>query len=332
MLYLTKQNYLMYRLANVTGKSRFLGGEAVLFSVYFYFCADEQKEKGKRTGISAVRKQEEEGCGRHPFIWLMKTERMEEFERTGLLLGNEGLERLGKSTVAVFGVGGVGSHCIEALARSGVGKLILADSDVVSRSNINRQSVAFQQTIGLFKTKVMEEMIRQISPETEVVTIEAFVLPDNLEELLAGVKGTIDYIVDAIDTVTAKLALAEYAQKYDIPLIASMGTGNKLYPELFQIADISETSVCPLCRVMRRELKKRGIEHLKVLYSRETPLKPQEPEREKKESEQIKAEKLPGTAPRKRAVPGSVSFVPPVAGMMLAGCVIRSLAGIDDNL
>jgi len=178
----------------------------------------------------------------------MKTERMEEFERTGLLLGNEGLERLGKSTVAVFGVGGVGSHCIEALARSGVGKLILADSDVVSRSNINRQSVAFQQTIGLFKTKVMEEMIHQISPETEVVTMEAFVLPDNLEELLAGVKGTIDYIVDAIDTVTAKLALAEYAQKYDIPLIASMGTGNKLYPELFQIdEECSPTAVagCP---------------------------------------------------------------------------------------
>ena len=145
---------------------------------------------------------------------MMKTERMEEFERTGLLLGSEGLARLGTSTVAVFGVGGVGSHCIEALARSGVGRLILVDSDVVSRSNINRQSVAFQETIGTFKTKVMEEIIRQISPETEVITIEAFVLPENLEKLLSEVEGTIDYIVDAIDTVAAKLALAEYAKEH----------------------------------------------------------------------------------------------------------------------
>lgn len=262
----------------------------------------------------------------------MKTEKMEEFERAGLLLGTGGLARLGSSTVAVFGVGGVGSHCIEALARNGIGRLVLVDSDVVSRSNINRQSVAFQQTIGRFKTKVMEEIIRQISPETEVITIESFVLPENLEQLLSEVEGTIDYLVDAIDTVAAKLALAEYAEKYRIPLIASMGTGNKLHPELFQIADISETSVCPLCRVMRRELKKRGIERLRVLYSREIPLKPQEPVKKSDESHQAENEKMEGTAPRKRAVPGSVSFVPPAAGMMLAGCVIRSLAGIDDNL
>lgn len=263
---------------------------------------------------------------------MMKTEKMEEFERTGLLFGEEGLARLGSSTAAVFGVGGVGSHCIEALARSGVGRLILVDSDVVSRSNINRQSVAFQQTIGKFKTKVMKEIIHQISPETEVVTIEAFVLPDNLEGLMEGVGGSIDYIVDAIDTVSAKLALAEYAKEYNIPLIASMGTGNKLHPELFQIADISETSVCPLCRVMRRELKKRGIEHLKVLYSREVPLKPQISADNKEEPELTGEEKQEGTAPRKRAVPGSTSFVPPAAGMILAGCVIRSLSGIDDNL
>lgn len=262
----------------------------------------------------------------------MQTERMEEFERAGLLLGEEGLARLGNSTVAVFGVGGVGSHCIEALARGGVGRLILVDSDVVSRSNINRQSVAFQQTIGSFKTKVMEEIIHQISPETEVVTMEAFVLPENLEELMAGLCQKIDYIVDAIDTVAAKLALAEYAEKYEIPLIASMGTGNKLHPELFQVADISETSVCPLCRVMRRELKKRGIERLKVLYSREVPLKPCSAADKKDESESAEEGTMEGTAPRKRAVPGSVSFVPPAAGMMLAGCVIRSLAGIDDNL
>ncbi len=198
-------------------------------------------------------------------------------------------------------MGGVGSHCIEALARGGVGRLVLADSDVVSRSNINRQSVAFQSTIGKFKTKVMENIIHEICPDTEVITIEAFVLPENLEELLCGVTEKLDYIVDAIDTVAAKLALAEFAKKHGIPLIASMGTGNKLHPELFKIADITETSVCPLCRVMRRELKKRGIESLKVLYSTEPPLKPVPPLLRRK------SRSLPEMFPRrsgKRASPG----------------------------
>ncbi|RHT59133.1 tRNA threonylcarbamoyladenosine dehydratase [Clostridium sp. AM29-11AC] len=263
---------------------------------------------------------------------------MEEFERAGMLLGTEGLSRLGESTVAVFGVGGVGSHCIEALARGGVGRLVLADSDVVSRSNINRQSVAFQSTIGKFKTKVMENIIHEICPNTEVITIEAFVLPENLEELLCGVTEKLDYIVDAIDTVAAKLALAEFAKKHGIPLIASMGTGNKLHSELFKIADITETSVCPLCRVMRRELKKRGIESLKVLYSTEPPLKPVPPSAQTKEQEPAGDVPKDGLekghpqedaqAPRKRAIPGSVSFVPPAAGIMIAGQVIRDLTGI----
>lgn len=254
-----------------------------------------------------------------------------------MLLGTEGLSRLGESTVAVFGVGGVGSHCIEALARGGVGRLVLADSDVVSRSNINRQSVAFQSTIGKFKTKVMENIIHEICPDTEVITIEAFVLPENLEELLCGVTEKLDYIVDAIDTVAAKLALAEFSKKHGIPLISSMGTGNKLHPELFKIADITETSVCPLCRVMRRELKKRGIGSLKVLYSTEMPLKPvpsaqteeQEPAGDvPKDGLEKGHPQEDAQAPRKRAIPGSVSFVPPAAGIMIAGQVIRDLTGI----
>lgn len=256
----------------------------------------------------------------------MNTERMEEFERSRMLLGENGLKSLGESTVAVFGVGGVGSHCIEALARCGVGRLVLVDSDVVSKSNINRQSVAFQSTIGQFKTKVMKSMIQEISPETCVVTFESFVLPENLEELLGQVDGTIDYLIDAVDTVAAKLALAQYGRDHQIPLIASMGTGNKLHPELFQIGDISATSVCPLCRVMRRELKKRGIEKLKVLYSTEKPLKPLAVGAEGGEKTPVSEEAV---APRKRDIPGSVSFVPPIAGIMIAGQVIRELSGAE---
>ena len=198
--------------------------------------------------------------------------------------------------------------------------------------------MAFQSTIGKFKTKVMENIIHEICPNTEVITIEAFVLPENLEELLCGVTEKLDYIVDAIDTVAAKLALAEFAKKHGIPLIASMGTGNKLHPELFKIADITETSVCPLCRVMRRELKKRGIESLKVLYSTEPPLKPVPPSAQTKEQEPAGDVPKDGLekghpqedaqAPRKRAIPGSVSFVPPAAGIMIAGQVIRDLTGI----
>ncbi len=237
---------------------------------------------------------------------------MEEFSRTTRLIGTDHQNRLYESTVVVFGVGGVGSHCIEALARSGIGHLVLVDNDVVSVTNINRQSIAFHSTVGKYKTQVMKERILDINPGAWVETFETFVLPDNLEPLLDGI-GTIDYLVDAIDTVTAKLALAEYAQKRKIPLISSMGTGNKLHGELFEITDITKTSVCPLCRVMRRELKARGIEHLKVLYSKEQPLTPILPNEEQSS---------------KRAVPGSVSFVPPVAGLLIAGEVVRDLISV----
>lgn len=233
-----------------------------------------------------------------------------EFSRTQLLIGAEGLKKLSSSTVMVFGVGGVGSHCIEALARCGIGRLILVDPDEVALTNINRQSIAYHSTVGQFKTKVMEQRIQDINPEAQVLTFERFILPENLEQLFDDIPGTIDYIVDAIDTVSAKLALAEHCISHDIRLISSMGTGNKLHGELFEITDISKTSVCPLCRVMRRELKNRGIYHLKVLYSKEEPLKPQF------ESEE---------ATSKRAVPGSISFVPPVAGLLIAGEVVRDL-------
>lgn len=233
-----------------------------------------------------------------------------EFSRTELLIGAEALERIRKATVMVFGVGGVGSHCIEALARSGVGKLILIDNDTVSLTNINRQSIALHSTIGRYKTEVMKEKIADICPEIQVETYEMFVLPENLESLFVEKP---DYIVDAIDTVTAKIALVQLAQRMDIPIISSMGTGNKLHPELFEIADLSKTSVCPLCKVMRKELKARGIYHLKVLYSKEQPI-------------DVSARDSGEEKGQRRSLPGSISFVPPTAGLLIAGEVIRELA------
>lgn len=234
---------------------------------------------------------------------------LNEYSRTELLIGAEGINRLKDASVMVFGVGGVGSHCIEALARSGVGNLVLVDNDTVSLTNINRQSIAYHSTIGKYKTKVMEERIHDINPAIRVKTYETFVLSDNLQSLFEEKP---DYIIDAIDTVTAKLALAKLARELDIPLISSMGTGNKLHPELFEIEDISKTSVCPLCKVMRRELKNRGIYHLKVLYSKEKPI-----DTSKRDTGEEKGVR--------RSLPGSISFVPPVAGLLIAGEVIREI-------
>ncbi|MFR5582868.1 MAG: ThiF family adenylyltransferase [[Clostridium] scindens] len=232
-----------------------------------------------------------------------------EFSRTERLIGEEGLLKLRRTCVMVLGVGGVGSHCIEALARSGVGRLILVDNDKVSLTNINRQSIAYHSTIGRYKTEVMKERIADICPETQVTTHETFILPENLEEIF---KERPDYIIDAIDTVTAKIALAQKALECGIPIISSMGTGNKLHGEMFEIADISKTSVCPLCKVMRKELKARGIRHLKVLYSKEMPVDVSDRETEE-------------DAGRRRALPGSISFVPPVARLLIAGEAIRDL-------
>lgn len=237
---------------------------------------------------------------------------MNEFSRTELLIGPEALERVRRASVMVFGVGGVGSHCIEALARCGIGKLILVDNDTVSVTNINRQSIASHSTIGRYKTEVMKERIADICPDIVVETHETFVLPDNLESLFAEKP---DYIIDAIDTVTAKLALAELAQRLEIPIISSMGTGNKLHPELFEITDLAKTSVCPLCKVMRKELKARGIYHLKVLYSKEKPV-------------DVSGRETGEEKGQRRALPGSISFVPPAAGLIIAGEVLREIAGV----
>lgn len=236
-----------------------------------------------------------------------------EFSRTELLLGAEGIATLRNAKVMVFGVGGVGSHCIEALARCGVGKLVLIDNDTVSMTNINRQSIAYHSTIGRHKTEVMKQRIADICPETRVVTYERFIGRDNLDDILAEKP---DYIIDAIDTVTAKLALAEKAAENGIPLISSMGTGNKLHAELFEITDISKTSVCPLCKVMRKELKARGIKKLKVLYSKEQPV-------------DVSGKSTGEDPGKRRRIPGSISFVPPVAGLLLAGYVVRELAGVQ---
>lgn len=240
---------------------------------------------------------------------------MNEFSRMELLIGDEGVRKLRGASVMVFGVGGVGSHCIEALARCAVGRLILIDSDQVSLTNINRQSIAYHSTVGRLKTEVMRERITDICPDTEVVTYERFILKENLADILE--EGA-DYIVDAIDTVTAKLALIEEAQRRGIPIISSMGTGNKLHPELFEITDIFKTSVCPLCKVMRRELKKRKIWHLKVLYSPETPIS-------------TGGRDIEEEAGVRRSVPGSIAFVPPVAGLLIAGEVIRDLLEIKNR-
>ena len=192
-----------------------------------------------------------------------------------------------------------------------MGELILVDNDKVSITNINRQSIAMHSTVGRYKTRVMKERIEDISPRTKVVTYECFVLPENIKDIFAKKP---DYIIDAIDTVTAKIALAEKAASFGIPLISSMGTGNKLHAELFEITDISKTSVCPLCRVMRKELRARGIHHLKVLYAKEKPVPAAMPVFEEETGKRI---------------PGSISFVPPVAGLLIAGEAIRDLAGIS---
>ena len=237
-----------------------------------------------------------------------------EFSRTELLIGTEAEARVRDASVMVFGVGGVGSHCIEALARCGVGKLTLIDNDRVSLTNINRQSIAYHSTVGRYKTEVLRERIRDICPDICVDTYEMFVLPDNIDALF-GQTGKPDYIIDAIDTVSAKIALVELAQREHIPIISSMGTGNKLHPELFRIADLAETRVCPLCRVMRTELKNRGIIHLKVLYSEEKPV-------------DTGGRTTGEDTGARRSVPGSISFVPPAAGLIIAGEVIRTLAGV----
>ena len=234
----------------------------------------------------------------------------EKFQRTEMLLGSDAMEKLKDSHVAVFGVGGVGGYTAEALVRSGIGKLTLVDSDIVAESNINRQIIATTKTVGRYKTEVMKERALEINPEIKVEERRCFFLPDTAAEFDFT---QYDYVVDAVDTVTAKLALVQAADAAGVPIISCMGAGNKLNPGAFEITDIYKTSVCPLAKVMRRELKQRGIKKLKVLYSKEEALKP-------------RTEVTPQEG--RRATPGSIAFVPSVAGLMIAVEVIRDIAGV----
>lgn len=234
--------------------------------------------------------------------------KMEEFVRTELLLGAEKMERLRRARVAVFGVGGVGGYVAEALARSGIGTLDLIDNDTVSPTNINRQVIALHSTIGKYKVDVAGERVLDINPQARVNVYKVFYLPETADSFDFT---AYDYVADAIDTVTGKLMLAESAFRAKVPIISSMGAGNKLDASAFQVADIYDTSVCPLAKVMRRELRKRGIEHMKVVYSKEMPVVHEESGME-------------DTA--RRQTPGSVAFVPSVAGLIMAGEIVKDLS------
>ena len=236
---------------------------------------------------------------------------LNEFCRTELLIGEEGIEKLHNSKVIVFGIGGVGSFVVEALTRAGVGNLILVDNDTVCISNLNRQIHATQDTVGNVKVEAMKARVLSINPNCNVEAKQEFITADNIQEIIPE---DIDYVVDAIDTVTSKLALAEYCYKNDIKLIASMGTGNKIDPTQFRVTDVFKTKVCPLAKVMRTELRKRGVKKLKVVYSEEVPMVPN---------------KGRAVVSKKRQTPGSISFVPPVAGMIIGGEVIKDLTGLN---
>ena len=227
---------------------------------------------------------------------------LEQFGRTELLIGKENVEKLNKATVAIFGIGGVGSYVVEALARAGIGSFILVDKDKVDITNINRQIIATHDTVGIPKVDVAKERILSINPNAKIKTYKKFFVKDSADLF----DSDISYVVDAVDNVTAKIELVVRANKYNVPIISCMGTGNKLDPIKFEIADIYKTSVCPLAKVMRKELKKRGIDKLKVLYSKEEPQKIILKKDEKK-------------------VPASISFVPSVAGLIIAGEVIKDI-------
>ena len=240
------------------------------------------------------------------------------FIRTRMLIGDAPLERLARAKVAVFGVGGVGGFCVEALARAGVGTLHLYDDDTVAESNLNRQIAALRSTIGRPKGEVLAQRVRDINPDCQVEAIRMFYLPENADSVDLA---RYDYVVDAIDTVAAKLELAVRCTALGVPIISAMGTGNKLDPTAFVVTDISKTQGCPLARVMRKELRKRGIQHLKVVYSTEEPRTPIRPAQAEAPAG---GDTRPGTTAR-RDTPGSISFVPAAAGLVLASAVVREL-------
>ena len=241
------------------------------------------------------------------------------FIRTRMLAGDEPLRRLAAAKVAVFGVGGVGGYCVEALARCGVGSLHLYDDDTVSESNLNRQIAALHSTLGRPKGEVLAQRVRDINPACRVEAIPMFYLPENADQVDLR---QYDYVVDAVDTVTAKLELAVRCTALNVPIISAMGSGNKLDPTAFTVTDLSKTQGCPLARIMRKELRRRGISHLKVVYSTEEPRAPLW----SAQAESPAAQTRPGSAGR-RDTPGSISFVPAAAGLALASAVVRDLGG-----
>ena len=247
---------------------------------------------------------------------------LNQFSRTELLFGKEAMEKLADSRVAVFGIGGVGGYTVEALVRSGVGAIDLIDDDKVCLTNLNRQIIATRSTVGKYKVEVMRDRILDINPDCKVEVHKCFYLPETKDEFEFS---SYSYVVDAVDTVTAKIALVMQAQETGTPIISSMGAGNKLDPTQFHVADIYKTTMCPLAKVMRRELKKRGVKKLKVVYSTESPVKPLE---NMENSCKTGCVCPPGTTHKctdRRAIPGSISFVPSVAGLILAGEVIKDL-------
>lgn len=240
-----------------------------------------------------------------------------QFSRTELIIGSEGIKKLNDSKVAIFGIGGVGSYVVEGLARAGIQNFLLVDKDEVDVTNINRQIIATTKTVGIPKVEVAKQRILDINPNANVETIQEFFLPESSEII----DNSIDYIVDSVDTITAKIELVMRANKLNIPIISSMGTGNKLDPTRFEVADIYKTSVCPLAKVMRKELKARGIKRLKVVYSKEEPIKPKDSNVENNSADENKEI----SNVHKKNVPGSISFVPSVAGLIIAGEVIKDI-------
>ena len=249
---------------------------------------------------------------------------LNQFSRTELLIKSEGIEKLKNSKIAVFGIGGVGSFVVEGLVRAGVGNFVLIDDDKICLTNLNRQIIATRKTIGKYKVDVAKERILEINPDAKVETYQEFYMPDSKTNII---NEEIDYVVDCVDTVTAKIEIIEQCKKLNIPVISSMGTGNKLDPSRFEITDIFKTSICPLAKVMRKELKKRNIDNLKVIYSKEEPIKIDD---NSNSSCKINCICPPGTKRKctiRNQVPGSISFVPSVAGLMIAGEVVRDIIG-----
>jgi len=238
----------------------------------------------------------------------------EQFSRTALLIGESGVEKLQNAKIIIFGIGGVGGYAAESLARSGVGTLHLVDHDIVAESNLNRQIIATKKTVGRYKADVMKERILEINPQADVIVHKCFYLPETEGDFHFS---EYDYVIDAVDTVTAKLAIIMQCEAAGTKVISSMGAGNKLEASMFEVADIYQTSVCPLAKVMRRELKKRGVKKCKVVYSREVPVSLKEPE-PLMESDSAKGA-------RGKRTPGSIAFVPAAAGLILAGEVVKDL-------